>query len=110
MTCRFVCWPLAAESMDGDDQHEKDRWVIENSMFQVIPITPYGMLTLWGVCVSGLVNHRLNLDFYRLHARNYVFMEWTFIRLPSFGRTQLALQPDLWMILLQKLPLGPSSA
>ena len=46
MTCRFVCWALAAESMDGDDQNEKDRWVIENNMFQVIPITPYGMLTL----------------------------------------------------------------
>ena len=53
--------------MDGDDQNENDRWVIENNMwhFQVISIMhmAYGMLTLWGVCVSGLANRRLNSDF-----------------------------------------------
>ena len=37
-------------------------------------------------------NHSFNLDFYPIH--DYVFIEWAFTRLPSFGRTQL-LQPDL---------------
>ena len=35
MTCRFVCWvltALTAENIDGDDQNEKDRFVIENNM------------------------------------------------------------------------------
>ena len=52
-------------------------------------------------------NHSFNLDFYLIH--DYVFIEWTFTRLPSFGRTQL-LQPDLWMILLHKPPHGLRSA
>ena len=63
--------------MDGDDHDERDRWVIENSMwhFQVPSYTnyAYGMLSLWGVCVSGLSNHRLNFDFYRLLTSTIMF-------------------------------------
>ena len=96
--------------MDGDDQNEKDRWVIENNMFQVIPIMPYGMLTLWGVCVSGLVNHRLNLDFYCLLTCIIMFSRSGLSPDIPLGRTQMALHPDLWMILLHKLSHGLSSA
>ena len=73
--------------MDGDDQNENDRWVIENNMwhFQVISIMhmAYGMLTLWGVCVSGLANRRLNLT--SADVQNYVFMEWSGLS-PDFPR------------------------